>query len=288
MGFKVSIVTNAPRERAEMVESLTNGKIKVFGNMKKPSTSGIRNALFQTGSKPSTTVMIGDLFLTDILAGNKLGLYTILIKPYTFNIHSKYKKVTAFMSTLLYKIFFYTIGWIFRLIDLGVPNEFKKNIYEIDYEKLKETNHKLIIFDYDNTLVPWHSENLSGEVVDFFVYLKNLGFDILIASNGRDSRFDSVKDIIKNIDIKIQTLSLKPLKYKIQKKIKSLGYEPVQCVLVGDQLFTDIVSGTYSGFYTIKVEPLSENEGKWTHFVRNFERLSLKMMRERPKINREE
>ncbi|PWJ96135.1 hypothetical protein C7380_10244 [Oceanotoga teriensis] len=283
-GFKVAIVTNAKKERAIHIEERTKGKVRVFSNMKKPGIKKLKDVLNILNSQNSKTMMIGDLFITDVFAGNKLGLYTILINPYTYQIDSKFKKFMANFSKFVYFIFFYTIGWFFRLMDLAVPNEFKDNIFGIDYDHLKKTNHKLIIFDFDNTLVAWHSKNLNSKSKDLFAKLKGMGFEILIATNGRDSRFDSVKSEISEFDIKIQTLSLKPFNFKLKKKVKLLGYKPRECVLIGDQLFTDITAGNSSGFYTIKVNPISKKEGKWTKFIRNFEKLSIKMMRKKPTL----
>jgi HAD superfamily phosphatase (TIGR01668 family) len=85
----------------------------------------------------------------------------------------------------------------------------------------------------------------------------------------------------------IHPLSLKPLTYKIKRKLRSLNKKPNECVLIGDQLFTDILAGNISGFYTIKIEPLSKKEGSWTKFVRKLEKLSIKMMRKKPKLFKE-
>ncbi len=65
-------------------------------------------------SKESETVIIGDLFITDISVGNKLGLYTILINPYTHGLESKFKKnLLQVFQSLHIMSFFYTIGWFF-------------------------------------------------------------------------------------------------------------------------------------------------------------------------------
>jgi HAD superfamily phosphatase (TIGR01668 family) len=147
-GFKVAIVTNAKREKVKIIEELTNGKVKVYTSMKKPNTKKLKEVLQEMDSKESETVIIGDLFITDISVGNKLGLYTILINPYTYGLESKFKKFVAGFSKFAYNVFFYTIGWFFRFIDLAAPNEFRENIFDIDYIQLKEKGYKMIIFDF--------------------------------------------------------------------------------------------------------------------------------------------
>lgn len=53
----------------------------------------LKEVLQEMDSKESETVIIGDLFITDISVGNKLGLYTILINPYTYGLESKFKNL---------------------------------------------------------------------------------------------------------------------------------------------------------------------------------------------------
>lgn len=286
-GFQVAIVTNAKESRAIHIEEKTKGRVKVYSNMKKPSTKKLSRVLEIMDTTSEETVMVGDLFITDIFAGNKLGLYTILINPYIYEIESKSKRFMAFISRLMYFLFFYTIGWFFRLMDLGVPNEFQKSIFDIDYDHIYNTKHRLLIFDFDNTLVPWHSDFIPEKVKDLMIKLRDKGFDILVATNGRESRFKDLKQEFHDLDINIQPLSLKPLTFKIRRKIRSLNKKPYECVLIGDQLFTDILAGNISGFYTVKIEPLSSREGKWTKFVRNFEKLSIKIMRKKPTLFKE-
>ena len=47
----------------------------------KPFGNGVKRALSALGCSPSEAVMIGDQILTDILAGSRLGMKTILVKP---------------------------------------------------------------------------------------------------------------------------------------------------------------------------------------------------------------
>ena len=287
-GFKVAIVTNAKREKVKVIEELTDGRVKVYTSMKKPNTKKLKEVLEELDSKESETVIIGDLFITDISVGNKLGLYTILINPYTYGLESKFKKFVAAFSKFAYNAFFYTIGWFFRFIDLAGPNEFKDTIFDIDYNQLKEKGYKMLIFDFDNTLNEYHTDYLTPESIDLLLRLKEMGFYLLIATNGRKSRFKSLEMDLDELGVDLLTGARKPLKFKIRKKIRHLGYKPSEIVMIGDQLFTDIACGNVFKFYTIKVEPLTKNEGMWTKIMRFFEKIALKLMREKPTLGNNE
>ena len=47
----------------------------------KPGTAGIRHALDLLGAEPENAAMVGDQLFTDIVAGNRLGLFTVLVNP---------------------------------------------------------------------------------------------------------------------------------------------------------------------------------------------------------------
>ncbi len=47
----------------------------------KPGTVGLRHALSLLGAKPDESAMVGDQLFTDILGGNRLGMFTVLVNP---------------------------------------------------------------------------------------------------------------------------------------------------------------------------------------------------------------
>jgi HAD superfamily phosphatase (TIGR01668 family) len=59
------------------------GILHVPGNASKPRRKGLRRALALLGTTPTETAMVGDQLFTDILAGNRLGLTTVLVNPLT-------------------------------------------------------------------------------------------------------------------------------------------------------------------------------------------------------------
>ena len=59
------------------VETCTGQKpVKIFG---KPNPEGIQSILKDTNSKPTNSVIFGDRLNTDILAGNRAGIKTVLV-----------------------------------------------------------------------------------------------------------------------------------------------------------------------------------------------------------------
>ena len=288
MGYQVAIVTNAPYERVGHVYESTKGRVKVYADMHKPRTAMLSNVLKLMNTTAKESLIVGDLFFTDIMAGNILGLYTVLINPYTYGIDSKAKKMVAITSRSFYYLFFYTIGWIFRIMDLAVPNEFSKSIRDIDYTILLKYGYDTILFDFDNTLMPWHSNEIDAETLQFLSNLLNMGFKIMIASNGKDERFSYVRLQLKDMKIEVNGMSMKPMARRLKKKILQAGSSKDKTVLIGDQLFTDVIAGNLCGFYTVKVNPLSSKEGFHTKFFRMLEKVVIKFMRRKPNLIRGE
>ncbi|MFZ0408959.1 MAG: YqeG family HAD IIIA-type phosphatase [Cyanobium sp.] len=47
----------------------------------KPRRTALRRVLHELGLPPAQVALVGDRIFTDVLAGNRLGLYTVLVKP---------------------------------------------------------------------------------------------------------------------------------------------------------------------------------------------------------------
>lgn len=78
-GLRLVLVTN---NRTRRTRALAEGLgLPVAAGLMKPSTSGLRRALAMMELSPGETALVGDQLLTDILAGNRLGLFTILVRP---------------------------------------------------------------------------------------------------------------------------------------------------------------------------------------------------------------
>ncbi len=92
-GFKIAIVSNAKKNRAENFCKDLN--IVYIHRAGKPAGTGINKALGLLDSRPTGTVFIGDQIFTDIFGANRLGIYSVLVKPISKDesIYCKFKRV---------------------------------------------------------------------------------------------------------------------------------------------------------------------------------------------------
>ncbi|MGC8843558.1 MAG: YqeG family HAD IIIA-type phosphatase [bacterium] len=79
-GFKLCIFSNTFKIRRLGRVCKAIGVPYVRGTFK-PRRGGLRKALEFLGVNPQESVMIGDRVLTDVFGGNRVGMWTILVKP---------------------------------------------------------------------------------------------------------------------------------------------------------------------------------------------------------------
>lgn len=78
-GFKACILSNNGQERVlQVAESLG---IPFIHRAQKPRRGAFHRAVSLMGVKAEETAVIGDQIFTDVLGGNRAGLYTILVVP---------------------------------------------------------------------------------------------------------------------------------------------------------------------------------------------------------------
>lgn len=78
-GIKVCIISNNGPDRLGMVAGIE--EIPAVCRAIKPCKHPFKKAMKMLGVTQRETAVVGDQIFTDILGGNRLGLYTILVEP---------------------------------------------------------------------------------------------------------------------------------------------------------------------------------------------------------------
>lgn len=162
-------------------------------------------------------------------------------------------------------------------MNLFRPDMYKKNIFEIDYEKLKDKGIKCLIFDLDNTLGLLENEKCPLKTKKLLKELQK-DFLILISSNNTNKR---IKPYLKDLGIGGVAFSLKPLTYGLRKIKRDYRLKKKEMVMIGDQIVTDILSGNRFKIMTILVDPLGEKDLKITGLNRAIEAKIIKYYKKR-------
>ena len=159
-----------------------------------------------------------------------------------------------------------------------IPYEVYESIYQIDYEKLLEDNKRVIIFDLDNTIMPYHIKKPTEKVVLFMQSLIEMGFSVIVMSNNHKKR---ITKIGKALGVDYIYGAKKPLKFgynKVFNKYNALNKE--NFIAVGDQIITDVWGASRVGIDCILVKPLLlDNEHWYTKINRMNERRIIRRFR---------
>lgn len=158
------------------------------------------------------------------------------------------------------------------------PDFYIANIIDIEPEHLKKIGVRGIICDLDNTIIPWDQEILEGEMIDWFRRLKEAGVQICLLSNSLRGR---VSKVAKSVDVEAIPAAIKPRKGGYKRAVDKLGLSRNEIVVIGDQIFTDVLGGKRMGLLTILVKPMAEKELLWTKLIRRLERRVLRQMTEK-------
>lgn len=78
-GIKYTFVSNNHKKRVALFAEEFDAPF--VSNAIKPFTAGIRLAMAKMGAKKEETVLIGDQVFTDIYAGKRTGLKTVMVNP---------------------------------------------------------------------------------------------------------------------------------------------------------------------------------------------------------------
>lgn len=147
------------------------------------------------------------------------------------------------------------------------PTMYKKNIFDINYKKLKEMGIKCLVFDLDNTLGLIEHKNCPRNTKRL---LKSLQDDFLILISSNNTR-DRIQPYLKDLGIGGVSFSLKPSTRGLRKIKKDYNLKKKEMVMIGDQIVTDILSGNRFKIMTILVDPLGEKDLKITGLNRYWE-----------------
>ncbi|MFP4456254.1 MAG: YqeG family HAD IIIA-type phosphatase [Clostridia bacterium] len=150
-----------------------------------------------------------------------------------------------------------------------IPDYSYRTIYDIDFEKLKKEGIKLVLVDIDNTIIAWDSVIVNEKLIAFFDELKDSGFVVRILSNAPKER---AKEISKKLGVKGIGRSYKPFSFNFKKSINSEGFKKSETIMIGDQIFTDLLGAKLAGIKVILVDPISKKELKVTKFMRLLEK----------------
>ena len=160
-----------------------------------------------------------------------------------------------------------------------LPDIYKRNIFDINYKKLKDEDIKCLIFDLDNTLVKIDSIEVDNKTIELITKLKK-DFIVLIVSNSPKKR---VKIFLDKLDVDGYPFALKPSIRSLKKIKDKYNLSNKNIAIIGDQFITDMGYGYKGKIKKIFVDPIAIKDLKITNINRFFEN---KIMSKYNKLNK--
>lgn len=149
------------------------------------------------------------------------------------------------------------------------PTAVRERVTEITPQFLESLGVRALLLDVDNTLATYTSHAASPGALEWVKAMGEAGFRMIIISNNFKGRVGSFGAVFG-----LDTLSfaLKPLPVGYLRAAKRLRVKPQECVIIGDQIFTDIVGANLCGMKSVLLSPIEPEEGFTFKVRRHFER----------------
>ena len=159
------------------------------------------------------------------------------------------------------------------------PTVYRRRITDITLEDLEQLGVQGLLLDIDNTLTTHDNPNLAPEVTAWLTTMKARGYQLMLVSNNSPERVAPFAD---KIGLPFQAKAAKPLSKGFRAAANSMHLSVKSCVVIGDQIFTDICGAHFAGMPSVLLEPIQpEVEQKFIVFKRQLERVLLNRPRER-------
>lgn len=152
-----------------------------------------------------------------------------------------------------------------------IPDIIINKVTDIVPRWLKDRGIRLLLLDFDNTILPYTSDDPGSALLDWHKSLKDAGITVCVVSNSKKAR---VPDFCGRYGIECLTRAKKPSTDGVERAIALFGAGPGETALVGDQIYTDVLAANRSGITSILCTPI--------HLSNIF--LKLRHLAERPFI----
>lgn len=161
------------------------------------------------------------------------------------------------------------------------PTYWLKSVLAIDEKFLKEHDVHALVLDMDNTLSMHGNPRAEEGVSEWLDKMRGLGVKMRVVSNNTNRR---VAPLAAILGLPYTANGAKPLPFGVNRAVKAMKADKHETLVIGDQIFTDVMAGNFAGIRTVLVEPF-HLEKTWTfRLKRKLE--SVVFHRDYSKLNR--
>ena len=158
-----------------------------------------------------------------------------------------------------------------------LPVMITDSITDLTPELLQEKGIRLLMLDFDNTIVPYTTSVPTEQMAAWLEWMLSSDVQLCVVSNSRNDR---VKIFCKRLGLDCITHAKKPFSKGIRQCLDRYGLKPAECALVGDQIFTDTLGANCAGVRSILVTAI-DNHNIWLKLRHVAEKPFIFMARKR-------
>ncbi len=140
-----------------------------------------------------------------------------------------------------------------------LPTMITDRLTDLTVDILKEKGIRLLMLDFDNTIVPYTTSTPSEEMECWLKEILQSDVAVCVVSNSHNDR---VKIFCKKYGIDCITHAKKPFSKGIRQCLEKFAMPAGECAICGDQIFTDTLGGNCAGVSTILVKAI-HNHNIW-------------------------
>jgi len=153
---------------------------------------------------------------------------------------------------------------------MAFPKYYVDSVLDIDPQWIKAQGKDCVLVDLDNTLLPRDTSTFSPEIMAWVQSLYDADLKVCLLSNNWHERVHTAAD---ELNMKLVSKAVKPLPFAFFTAMKRVGGKRKNTIMVGDQLFTDVLGSAILGMPCVMVKPLAKHDLKHTLMLRNVEKL---------------
>ncbi len=158
-----------------------------------------------------------------------------------------------------------------------LPTYWFPQLTDLQPEFLRERGITLLLLDFDNTMLPYTTDEPTPELLDWLKRMQAAGIRLCIVSNSRRQR---VPTFSERYGVPCVLRAVKPRTRGIRTAMRRFSAEKAETALVGDQTYTDVLGANLAGISSLQVRSI-HNHTIWLKLRHVLELPCLWMARKR-------
>ena len=160
------------------------------------------------------------------------------------------------------------------MLTMFYPNFLVDSVLELTLDRLMSLGVKLLLLDVDCTLKQYKNQEPEPGILEWLEEIKKSGIQACLLSNGVAKR---IEPFAKSVGLPFIAQACKPFTSGCTLACRTWNCDPSTALVVGDQIFADVLAGNWAGMRTALVKPIHPEQEHWfTKIKRPFEKIVLK------------